>query len=326
MKRQIDGLNNDKVLSVSSSSHTSIPFTRHRLSQVVELLLCTAALVFSWVFYDWGLRERPIPYQYLPSSGEYVKDLAHDESLNYFLCINNFLLHLFAVFWPILFQVGWILTTGTEKWFDELHAILCCNFSAMAMVWFVSYAIKCHVGYLRPVYYKYCEPSEKYQECTLNKSFIHYSFPSAHTSDAFCGMTILAMFLDRTWRQYNTNRRICRASGGDTRIAEFSLQKAGFIEHLVSLMCVMGPFSVASFIGCTRIYNNFHYPADVLAGAILGSSASFFCFGLWFDHGRDVCVVYVSKELNQTMSHSRAVVLPPSAQEHFSCPNVTDFE
>jgi membrane-associated phospholipid phosphatase len=315
MKRQIDGLNNDKFLSVSSSSHKSIPFTRHRFSQVVELLLCTAALVFSWVFYDWELRERPIPYQFLPSSGEYVKDLTRDESLNYFLCINNFFLHLFSIFWPILFQVGWILTTGTEKWFDELHAIICCNFSAMAMVWFVGYAIKCHVGYLRPVYYKYCEPSEDYQECILNKSFVHYSFPSAHTSDAFCGMTILALFLDRTWRQYNIDRRVSKAIISDAVISETALQKPGFIERWVSLLCVVGPFSVACLVGCTRIYNNFHYPADVLAGAILGASASFFFFGLWFDQGRDVCVKYVSKELNPTMSPSKAVVLSPSAQQ-----------
>ena len=44
------------------------------------------------------------------------------------------------------------------------------------------------------------------------------------------------------------------------------------------------------------MYNNFHSPADVIAGAILGSSVSFYCYGLWFDHGRDVCMNYVSND------------------------------
>lgn len=308
MKRQIDGLSHrDKFLALSSSSHHSIPFTRLRFHQLIEIVVCTSALVFAWVFADWELRDRPIPYQYLEQSGEYIKDLVHDESLNYVLCINNFLLHLLAIFWPILFQIAWTLVIGNEQnWFDELHAILCSNFSAMAMVWFVVYAIKCHVGYLRPVFYQYCEPSDDYQECTLKKDFIHYSFPSAHTSDSFCGMTILALFLDRTWRQYNVNRRLTLAC--DLGIVQdiYLQKKVGYTERFVSLLCMVGPFSVACLVGCTRMYNNFHYPSDVLAGALLGSTISYYCYGLWFDHGRDVCMTWTRSVSPRDSSSSLA--------------------
>ncbi|GAX29589.1 hypothetical protein FisN_24Lu057 [Fistulifera solaris] len=270
-----------------------------RWQQILEIVLCICALVVAYWFDGWKINNRPTPYQYLAQEDVYVRDLAHDEHLNYTCFVDNSALHFVAIFLPLLSQIGWsLLLLGRKQWFNEMHGIVSCTCFALALDTFITYAIKCYVGYLRPVYYDHCRPFEDYHGCTTNKSFIHVSFPSSHSSLSFCGMTILALFLDRTWRQYRSRHRYHMALKSDLKIAtgdSLILLQATKTDRFVSLLCVVTPMALALFVSCTRIYNNFHYPADVLTGAVLGGAIAIVCHGFWFAHGRDIQLVQIYK-------------------------------
>ncbi|CAF0971743.1 unnamed protein product [Adineta ricciae] len=81
---------------------------------------------------------------------------------------------------------------------------------------------------------------------------IRQSFPSGHSSTAFCGLIFLALYVHRAWKNRNL----------------------GFIRYFVETCC----FALAAYIGITRITDNRHHPTDVLAGAILGTGIAIIAF------------------------------------------------
>ena len=281
----------------AEDSHST--YYSDRWQQIVEMAICISALVTAYWFNGWKVLDRPTPYQYLAQNDEYVRDLVHDEHLNYHYFVDNSSLHIVSIFVPLVVQtVGSLLLLQCQSpWFDELHGIVSCTCFALALDTWITYAIKCYVGYLRPVYYDHCVPFEDYHGCSIDKSFIHVSFPSSHSSLSFCGMTLLALFLDRTWRQYRSRCRWIQAMEStpvkNNACDIFNLLPVTYWERFVSLFLVMVPMAVALLVSCTRIYNNYHYPADVLTGAVLGGAIAVFCHSLWFDQGRTIQMVQV---------------------------------
>jgi hypothetical protein len=72
------------------------------------------------------------------------------------------------------------------------------------------------------------------------------SFPSGHASLSFYSTTFLIVFINQSWN--------CRSLGLLPRIVQVLL------------------FTLAVYIGLSRIVDNKHHPTDVIAGAILGAS------------------------------------------------------
>ena len=112
---------------------------------------------------------------------------------------------------------------------------------------------KCFCGYLRPNYYGGCGWNETLQVCDHEWPDGRHSFPSGHSSFSACSAAILSMAAMRA-----AERR--RWAGGEGGVA------APALLHL--LACAS--YAVAFFIALSRVYDNFHFPADVVAGSCLG--------------------------------------------------------
>jgi len=93
---------------------------------------------------------------------------------------------------------------------------------------------------------------------------IRQSFPSGHSSIAFCGLIFLALYIHKVWN--------CR--------------NIGFVPYILETGC----FGLAAYIGITRVTDNRHHGTDVLAGAILGTVIAIIAFR------------YVVHSLKQTVS------------------------
>ncbi|UJR14055.1 hypothetical protein I4U23_001052 [Adineta vaga] len=81
---------------------------------------------------------------------------------------------------------------------------------------------------------------------------IRQSFPSGHSSTAFCGLIFLALYIHKVWRY----------------------RHLGLITYLMETGC----FALAAYIGITRVTDNRHHPTDVLGGAILGTGIAIIAF------------------------------------------------
>ncbi|CAF0930186.1 unnamed protein product [Adineta steineri] len=81
---------------------------------------------------------------------------------------------------------------------------------------------------------------------------IRQSFPSGHSSTAFCGLIFLALYIYKVWRYRNF----------------------GLLPYLMEIGC----FALAAYIGITRITDHRHHPTDVLGGAILGTVIAIIAF------------------------------------------------
>jgi len=123
--------------------------------------------------------------------------------------------------------------------------------------------VKLYVGYPRPNFYSMCKPSANYSACTAEGSDSgRKAFPSGHAAIAFCGLSLLTFFIQHRFGvpSQTTPPRKAR------------------VYSILSL----APMALATFIAASRVYDNKHFPADVVGGAVLGTALSFFSHSLWF--------------------------------------------
>lgn len=150
----------------------------------------------------------------------------------------------------------------------------------------------------------------------------HKSFPSGHSSSSFCGLSLLTFFLNQhyglpsiTTLQIvpikansdaiaNTNNNDFVAAAGQDGDEEtagvvtlpnerlnrdygsFQVIKTYNNAHalyyrLISIVSLI-PMGIALFVAASRVSDNKHFPADVVAGAIIGYSIASFIYGLWW--------------------------------------------
>jgi membrane-associated phospholipid phosphatase len=232
--------------------------------------------------------QRPIPFQYLAEPNEHVRNLDNNQTAKGPTVSDAYLL-LFGIALPFVVQ----LCSSCWGKIDDSHATICATLVAQGANLLVTECVKLYVGYLRPVFYEFCVPSSDYQQCTgttRDVSESRKSFPSGHASTAFCGLTLLALFLHHRFGLPSV-RTIEYVQVGDGANRPVRLQARvtyasprPIVYRFLSLVVVGGPMSVAIFIAVSRVVDNYHFPADVVAGSVLGSSISLFVSGLWFEY------------------------------------------
>ena len=121
-------------------------------------------------------------------------------------------------------------------------------------------AAKTYMGVMRPNFYAGCEWSDRDMACLAEPAIIHdfcKSFPSGHSAHAACFATLLALHLLR--------HATLQALRGTAPLRTRALQLAALV-----------PPPLALFIAASRVHDNWHHPADIIAGLCLGAA----CAGL----------------------------------------------
>lgn len=258
---------------------------------VVYLLLCLIPMLVA----KGKGNQRPIPYQYLEDSKDYVRNLVNNETAKG-PTVNDAYLLLFGIILPFLVQTVSSFCWGKS---GDFHSTFCATLVSQGSNLLATECLKLYVGYLRPVFYELCVPSTSYQECTgtsHNVSESRKSFPSGHASVAFCGLTLLALYLHNRFGIPSVRRLeyLTTAAGTSDQLSTnpqtvqvrtrvVYSKPAPMLYRFLSVLFVGAPISVAAFIAASRVVDNYHFPADVVAGSILGSSVSLFIHGVWFD-------------------------------------------
>lgn len=189
-------------------------------------------------------------------------------------------------------------TCNIPEWIGNLYIIIGAFVFSNVVNSFLTNIGKVTVGRHRPHFIPSCFNKFSYQDFCVNATqwFVDYtclgessaivkekdgaydirqSFPSGHSSSAFCGLIFLALYIHKVWNYRNF----------------------GFLPYVFETGC----FALAAYIGFTRISDNRHHPTDVLAGAILGSFIAVIAFRYVIRSLRQAIIVEPNGEINSTI-------------------------
>mmetsp|Transcript_281 Transcript_281/g.538 ORF Transcript_281/g.538 Transcript_281/m.538 type:complete len:312 (+) Transcript_281:174-1109(+) len=244
-----------------------------------ELALCLTFFLVTNVspLVKFQVYQRPLPVQHFQATNTFVKNLTNNETFDGETVPHEVLILVSGIL-PLVLQI--VLSVGCRWWapIKEVHRTLCVYFLAWSLNMIACEFVKSYVGYFRPMFFQLCEPNENFTACTgesVNSG--RRSFPSGHATTAFCGMTILGLYIHT---RLGLRSKRAKKNVPDKRDSDEDSSHA--LARLVSVLALI-PLFVALWIAASRVRDNKHFPADILGGALLGSSLATYCFGLWFD-------------------------------------------
>lgn len=220
-------------------------------------------------------RERPIPFQ-LIQSGEYIRNLSVNEPYDS-ETVSDVVLVVLAVWVPLLLQTALVRFTLRNP--KGLHNTMCTYLVAFGLTFLATSSVKVYVGYLRPLFYDWCEPTSDFSSCTGDDSDARKSFPSGHASVSFCGLSLLSWYLERSFGLSSIKHWSVEEDG--TIMLRYKATKVPQLYRLFSVLCLL-PYALAIFIATSRIVDNEHFPADVVGGSVLGVACAHVAHQLWF--------------------------------------------
>ena len=221
-------------------------------------------------------RIRPIPFQRI-KSGEFILNLVNNESFDSDTMTTPVLIVVSALL-PLGLQVIHVATKSRRQE-DTLHTI-CVYLVGFGLTMLATETLKSYVGYLRPSFFDLCEPTADYTYCTAGDSNdARESFPSGHASTAFCGLSLFSRYLERTFG-IESVQEVVMEDNSTTIVVRYRTTNPHF-HRLYSILCLL-PVALAIFIAASRVVDNKHFPADIVAGSLLGAACAHFANRLWF--------------------------------------------
>jgi len=214
------------------------------------------------------INEREIPYQ-LTENGDVVLNMYINNPYGYdgdgAETVPDWLLMILVVFLPTILIT--VLGFRSRIKYD-LHSSLCAFFFTLGSTEIITGMSKRYCGYLRPNFYSYCEFDSETLECDYDTGDPRESFPSGHSSVSMCTMTLLTLlFLGKIGLHQNHQIRI---------------NPATFVKkRLLSILSAL-PICLGIFISLSRVHDNFHHPADIVGGGMIGIGCALFSHGLWY--------------------------------------------
>ncbi len=226
-------------------------------------------LIFGMTVY-----ERDIPYQETAN-----EDVILDSYINREYVDNETVpdgqLVAFCLVMPFLMILAYSAFFGQK---NDLHSSSCAFLFGTGCTTFITNWMKLYMGYFRPNFYSYCGFNVENLECEADDEGAlvdsRKSFPSGHSSVSFYGMTFLTIFLIGKIGMY---RGLTSAE-----ISSMNNTTAGFLfkKRLLTIVAT-SPLFFAIFVAASRVHDDMHHPADIVAGSIIGMICSSFSYGLW---------------------------------------------
>jgi len=259
---------------------------RNNLYNKVELACCVVFFVVTFILSGVStlhVRRRPIPYQFLQNSDEYIRSSTLNEA-DTGDTVSNLMLLFGCMIAPLLTTLIVSRLFGNP---GDTRTNACIYFTAMGTTSLITNLVKSYVGYLRPFFYAHCQPNDDYSSCTNDVTNLRLSFPSGHASISACTFMILSLYLDQLFGMTS----IVVLSGHSMPNGTYQYimgtkknnQLHPAVYRLMSFLSYL-PMVVALFVSVSRVVDNAHFPADVVAGTILGVVVSIFFYRLWFPY------------------------------------------
>jgi len=233
---------------------------------------------------------RDIPYQ-KTAAGDVLVELMYSNEL-VDETINNELLVVLGVLVPLLVQIILGFACG-DRW-QDVHRSICTYVAAIGISTFVVEFVKHYAGYLRPNFYEKCGFDYDTAQCDpdidTNGFTGRKSFMSGHSSMSFAGLTVLSLYMQRLFGVGSGGERAIviggiAADSPDGGAASVTMRYVSAcpsrLKRVVSLLCLL-PMFLAVFIAASRVHDNYHHPADVVGGSVVGASAAIWAMGLWY--------------------------------------------
>jgi membrane-associated phospholipid phosphatase len=181
-----------------------------------------------------------------------------------------------AIIIPSFVQIGICYYTNNRQ---NIHKTICVYLCGIGLTAMLTNCIKLYVGYLRPIFMDQCQPDDTYEDCTSdNEREMRLSFPSGHASVSFCGLCLFSYFLEHQFGISASRILIYDKPSGQLVMAHQSVK----YKRIVSILCY-SPIFLACFIAASRVVDNYHFPADVVGGTVLGGSVSLLVHGIWYE-------------------------------------------
>lgn len=238
---------------------------------VVELIFCFLVAAVGHFVPEYILRvslhERDIPYQVTANGDVILSSYINNPNVDV-ETVPDWLLVVLAMLLPLII----VLTDGMMSPIqNDLHSSLCALLFAIGSTEIITGTIKLYCGYLRPDFYEYCEFDSDSLQCQSERTDPRKSFPSGHSSISLCSATILTLlFLGKV----GIHRIDDTIDGvGDA----WHYIKKRFLSILATFPMLLGVF-----IAVSRVHDDRHHPADVVAGSMIGIACAIFSHGLWY--------------------------------------------
>ena len=119
---------------------------------------------------------------------------------------------------------------------------------------------KTYCGYLRPNYLEGCGWNATTHACAHEWPEGRLSFPSGHSSSSAAGASVLTLYLLR-------------------RLSDAASQRSPWKRRALALAVPL-PGAIAGWVAASRVHDNWHFPADVAAGAALGAACGALVFSV----------------------------------------------
>ena len=185
-----------------------------------------------------------------------------------------------AVLLPLAVQCVLGATVGSR---GDIYSTMCVYPFGLGLTLFVTLIIKRLCGYLRPNFYDWCHFDKETLECQIQGSNDEWrmSFISGHASLSFCGMMTISLYLLQRFGASSTVAMTEVECDGVPFVLQYRAARPSRIKRAASVLSI-APMMLAFFISCSRVVDNFHHPADVVGGALLGTAMALFANGLWY--------------------------------------------
>eukprot|EP00553_Chaetoceros_curvisetus_P002432 CAMPEP_0204616512 /NCGR_PEP_ID=MMETSP0717-20131115/3736_1 /ASSEMBLY_ACC=CAM_ASM_000666 /TAXON_ID=230516 /ORGANISM="Chaetoceros curvisetus" /LENGTH=284 /DNA_ID=CAMNT_0051629769 /DNA_START=82 /DNA_END=936 /DNA_ORIENTATION=+ len=239
---------------------------------VTELIFCfllaASGHFIPGTIFRISLHERDVPYQ-LTDNGDVILSSYINNPYVEEETIPDWLLVVLAMLVPLIF----VLVTGLKSSIEnDLHSSLCALLFTIGSTEIITGSIKLYCGYLRPNFYEFCEFDTDSLQCLSERSNPRKSFPSGHSSMSLCSATILTLIL---LGRIGTHRI-------DDDIETYIAFASRYIKKRCLSILATFPMLLGIFIAVSRVHDDRHHPADVVAGSMIGIGCALFSYHLWY--------------------------------------------
>lgn len=245
-------------------------------SFLVELMCSITIFALGYNIPSFILKQhiRSIPYQ-KTSNGDILLDLYVNRNYNNSPTVPSWMLILSCDIIPIIVLIGYGSMGGNKM--SDIHSSLCAFTTAMGMTGFLTNSIKLYAGYFRPCFYDYCEYNVNDNRCESSNTHAltdsRMSFPSGHSSNAFCAMTIMTLyFLGKVG--------ILREDSTSFHVSESTYFPSP--QKKLMYLLALTPMLWAFFVASSRVHDDMHHPADIVAGSLIGYACARTMYRLWY--------------------------------------------